>query len=64
MVDRLVDAAVDGAVGLLVAGEAHRTDGDRIGHRQLADGARLVIAEGCALPVEDSRISAFMAMIA
>ncbi len=64
VVDRLVDAAVDGAVGLLVAGEAHRIDGDRIGHRQLADGAWFVIAEGARLARQDSRISAFMAMIA
>ena len=46
MMDRLVDAAMDGPVGLLVAREAHRTDGDYIRHRQLADGAGFVAPKG------------------
>src|SRR3546814_19908153 len=44
MMDRLVDAAMHRAVGLLVTGQAHRADSHHIGHRPLADRTRFILA--------------------
>ncbi|GGJ53836.1 hypothetical protein GCM10011393_25140 [Sphingopyxis bauzanensis] len=54
--DCLVDAAVDGAIGLLVAGQSQRPDRDRMHHWQLADRAGFVIAaERAHLSTKDGK---------
>lgn len=53
MVDRLVDAAMDGAIGLLVADEPRGIDRDAVRHRPLVDRAALVAAKGAGFAQQD-----------